>query len=189
MPNPPPKTLEDALSALEKRELPEIAKILRGRVSQESPKMKLTGEQAGKAALYTIDLVDSMDAGPALVARLPHSTIELARAVNERGVTRSDSAEIATYLLALTDALRFGNLRRLDINHSHVIGRDWPDIDYTGEPMTWKSQKKYWHPKGVIDFKKAAHIHAYFRGAFDLPHFARVYKPAGTMADLVWPPK
>lgn len=182
-----PRTLDDALAVLEGRELAEIVEILRGRVAQKSPKMKLSGEQARDAALYTIDWISSVDSGRSLADTLPHSTIELARAVNERGVRPADSVDIAAYLLAFTKALRFGNLRRLDINHSHVIGRDWPDIDYTGESMTWQSQKKYWQPKGVIDFKKAEHIHAYFRGAHDLPHFARVYKPAGTMADLVWP--
>ena len=53
--------------------------------------------------------------------------------------------------------------------------------------MTWQTQRAYWTPKGVIDFKKAEHIHAYFRHASELPHFDRVYRPRGAMADLVWP--
>ncbi len=182
-----PASLEQGLALLEQRDLGAIAEILRSRVDQKSPKMKLTADQARDAAASVLALTPALDNGPALAGTMPHSTIELARAVAERGVTREDADEIAAYLLALDRVLQFDNLRRLDINHSHVIGRTWPEIDYSGENMTWQGQKAYWQPKGVIDFKKAKHIHAYFRQAYALPHFSRVYKPKGDIADLEWP--
>ena len=117
-------------------------------------------------------------------AVMPRSTVELARAVGERGVALADADDIAAYLVRVTQALRFERLDRFDENHSHVTGRDWPDIDYTGEGMTWQSQKADWSPKGVVDFKKRAHIHAYFTGAEKLPHWDKVYRPRGKLADL-----
>ncbi|MCB9754301.1 MAG: hypothetical protein H6713_30535 [Myxococcales bacterium] len=77
--------------------------------------------------------------------------------------------------------MELGNLAQLDENHSHVIGREWHEIDYTGERMTWQGQRDAWTPKGVLDFKRAIHIHRYFASASRLPYFTRVYRPRGRM--------
>lgn len=183
-----PGTLDDALAVLAERGGDAMAEILRGRVEQRSAKMKLGRESARDAALQVVEAIDRSVPIRALARVLPHSTIELARANHERGVAAADADGIATYLLAFIQVLRFDNLRRLDINHSHVVGREWQQIDYSGEGMTWQGQKAYWAPRGVMDFKKAEHIHAYFRHASKLPHFDRVYRPGGSMDDLIWPP-
>jgi hypothetical protein len=39
----------------------------------------------------------------------------------------------------------------------------------------------------VKSFKRAAFIHAYFVGAEPLPHWKRVYRPRGRMADVTPP--
>ena len=162
-------------------DLTALVAILRQRTEKRGPKMRLSQNQARDAESYVRELVVSIEPLKTLTQVMPHSAIELSRAVFERGVTHRDASEIATYLLAFTRALQFQNLAQLDINHSHVIGREWPDIDYSGESMTWRSQKAYWQPRGVVDFKKAQHIHAYFRHAYHLPHFARIYKPQRTL--------
>jgi hypothetical protein len=96
-------------------------------------------------------------------------------------VSVSDAEAIAGFLLGMIEAGNFQNPRQLDINHSHVIGRDWHQIDYTGEGMTWQGQKAYWAPKGVTDFKKAEHIRAYFHHACRLRYFQRIYQPRGDL--------
>jgi hypothetical protein len=83
--------------------------------------------------------------------------------------------------------LDFARLHVFDENHSHVTGREWPEIDYSGEGMTWQGQRAYWHPRGVESFKRAAFIHAYFVGAEPMPHWKRVYRPRGKMADVAPP--
>jgi hypothetical protein len=66
-----------------------------------------------------------------------------------------------------------------------VTGRHWHEIDYSGEGMTWQGQQAEWSRQGVADFRTAASIHAYFVGAEPLPHWRKVYRPRGRMADVV----
>ncbi|MEM9490224.1 MAG: hypothetical protein AAGC55_13845 [Myxococcota bacterium] len=181
-------SLDDALVQLEREDLAGVAVVIRGRVAQRAAKMKLSAEQGRDAAGYVLAARIAVARLGEMAEIMPHSTVELARAVAERGVSDAAAAEIVAFHLAFTRAMRFGKLRNFDVNHSHVVGRDWRDIDYSGEGMTWQGQKAYWEPKGVADFKSAAHIYAYFRQAYHLPHFSRVYRPAGALEDFAWPP-
>jgi hypothetical protein len=115
---------------------------------------------------------------------MPRSAVELARAVRERGVSAAAAEAIATYLVRFTGALRFRRLAVFDDNHSHVIGRDWHQIDYSGEGMTWQGQRDYWAPRGVADFKDVDHIRAYFAAASRMEHWERVYRPGGRIEDV-----
>ena len=169
----------DALAELRRRGYAAAADAIERRVAQTKPKMKLTAAQGQAAASALLEL--DRDAMRALHAVMPRSTVELARAVRERGVPVDEADAIARYLVRVVDALAFERLATFDENHAHVTGRDWADIDYSGEGMTWQAQRAAWTPKGVIDFKRAAYIHAYFVGAERLPHWARVYRPRGTM--------
>jgi hypothetical protein len=119
-----------------------------------------------------------------LVTIMPRSTVELARAVRERGVPADEADAIAVYLIEVAHTLAIHRLATFDDNHSHVTGREWQEIDYTGENMTWQSQRDYWAPRGVVNFKRASYIHAYFVGAEKLPHWKKVYEPHGKMADV-----
>ena len=38
-------------------------------------------------------------------------------------------------------------------NTSHIIGRNWWEINYSGENMTWQGQKTKYAPYGITDFK------------------------------------
>lgn len=154
------------------------------RVAQSSPKMKLTADQGRLAADRLRAAVAAQPELAALCAVMPESAVELVRAVHERGVDPAEAGRIARYLVRLVDVMRFERLDRFDRNHSHVIGREWAEIDYTGEAMTWQSQRAYWAPRGVPSYETAAAIHAYFTGAERLPHFGKAYRPRGRMAEV-----
>jgi hypothetical protein len=160
--------------------------IIEQRVTQRSAKMKLTAEQA-RAALDALRAVADRDSFRALHDVMPRSAVELARAVAERGVSIDEADAIARYLGAVVQALAFERLETFDDNHSHVTGREWHEIDYSGEGMTWQQQKADWTRQGVENFKTARSIHAYFTGAEKLPHWKRVYRPRGKMASVSAP--
>lgn len=169
--------LTTALAALRAQGLGRAADIIDARVHQTQPKMQLTRVQGLAACRHVSTHVGRSTPLRRLHDSMPHTTVELTRAIEERGVPADEVERIARYLSHLVDELAFANLRRFDINHSHVTGRDWQDIDYAGENMTWQGQKAYWSKRGVRDFKRAVHIHAYMKRAFKMRHFARVYQP------------
>lgn len=180
-------TLDDALTALRTRDLAASADHIRRRVEQQSPKMRLSSDDAQATALALLEVAGRAPIRE-LHAVMPRSTVELARATHERGVTLDEADAIATYLVAVVAACRFERLGVFDENHSHVIGREWSEIDYTGESMTWQTQRDAWVPRGVVSFERAAFIHAYFIGAEKLPHWDKVYKPRGKLAQLTVTP-
>jgi hypothetical protein len=178
-----PVSLAEAVAQLRAMGFSGAADVIARRAAQAHPKMKLDPEAALAAARALLE-VAGREAFRRLHAVMPHSTVELARAVRERGVPTGEAEAIARYLVAFTRALAFERLAVFDENHSHVTGRDWDEIDYRGEGMTWREQQAYWSPRGVADFKRRAHIHAYFVGAERLPHWKRVYRPRGRVSDL-----
>jgi hypothetical protein len=176
-----PATLDAALAELRAADLVAAADTIARRVAQPNPKMKLSPDEGLAAALALIE----HGRGPALRALhgvMPRSTVELARAVRERGVPIAEAERIAAYLVEVVRVLAFERLATFDENHSHVTGREWPQIDYTGEGMTWQSQQADWQPRGVTDFRSVDSIHAYFTGAEKLPHWKKVYRPRGKMS-------
>ncbi len=112
---------------------------------------------------------------------MPRTTVELIRSIHERDVERNDAEEIADYLVELVRTMRFGNLGGVDVSHSHVIGRDWEQIDYSGEPMTWQGQKAAWSPLGVKNFKHVEYLRTYFRHSAKMKFFKRIYRPTGRL--------
>ncbi len=183
-----PPTLVEALATLHAHGFTSAAEVISRRVDQASPKMRLDKDDAHAAALALLALADRAVIRD-LHAIMPRSTVELARAVQGRGVPLEEADAIAMYLVTVVTALRFERLGVFDDNHSHVIGREWHEIDYSGEGMTWQSQRDDWKPQGVVSFERAAYIHAYFTGAERLPHWRRVYKPRGRMAVVLPPPQ
>lgn len=156
------------------------------RMAQRRPKMRLTAAQGHTAAHATLALVERAPFA-ALQLVMPRSTVELARAVAERDVPLADAEAIAAYLVQLADAVDFKRLATFDDNHSHVTGREWHEIDYTGEGMTWQGQQAYWAPRGVTSFKRAAFVHAYMVGAERLEHWKRVYRPRNRIPSAIAP--
>lgn len=177
----PPTSFPAAMQALEKGGLGEAAKLLRSRVKQRSPKMKLGKREATKMAGYLLADLPQMPNTTLLHYEMPRSTIELVRAVHERGVSKQDAEGISAYLLRFIDSMDFGNLKQLDINHSHVIGREWEQIDYSGERLDPQRQKRRGQRMGVKNFKEARYIHAYFKHASKMGYFKKVYRPNGEL--------
>jgi len=169
------------MAKLRKRGLGAAAKVLVSRVAQEEHKYKLSEEQATEIARYFLSDLAEMPASRKLLDVMPRTTVELVRATRERGVAQSEAEEIADYLFLVTKSMRFGNLRGVDVSHSHVVGREWWQIDYSGEPMTWEEQQRDWEPLGVVNFKKASYIRAYFKHVSKMRFFKRVYRPTGRL--------
>jgi hypothetical protein len=158
--------------------------VLQRRVAQRSAKMKLSGAEATAAAGAILRRVESIPSARALHQEMPRSFVELIRAVEERGLDESEAEAMAAYLVRFTRVLRFGNLAQFDVNHSHVIGRAWHEIDYTGEGTTWQRRRAEWSRHGVGDFRTAVHLHRYFTAEERLPYFRRIYRPRGRMAEV-----
>ena len=182
---PIPDAPVDALAALRTRD-PNLADVIARRVAQTSAKMKLSVEQGQTVAAAVLAVLDRPPV-QVLARVMPRSTVELARAAAERGVSLEELDAIASYLARVVATIQPQRLATFDDNHSHVTGRDWHEIDYSGESMTWEGQRDAWVPKGVTSFKRAEYIHAYFVGAEKLAHWKRVYQPRGKMADLEKP--
>jgi hypothetical protein len=182
----PPLTLDGALAELRTGNFGASADVIERRTAQRERKMQLSSDEALVAATSLLELADR-ESFRMLVTVMPRSTVELARAVRERGVSVEEADAIAHYLARVASTLAFERLHVFDENHSHVTGREWHEIDYSGENMTWQGQRDYWTPRGVQSFERAAYIHAYFVGAERLPHWKRAYRPRGRMADVTPP--
>ncbi len=176
-----PQTFEAAMQALEQEGFTQAAEILDSRVKQRRPKMKLSKVQATKIAGYFLTDLQHMPSTTLLYQKMPMSTVELVRAIHERGVSKQDAEEISDYLVRFVKSMKFGNLKQLDSNHSHIIGREWEEIDYTGEGANPQRRKRVGQSRGIMNFKKAIHIHRYFETMHKASYFRRIYQPHGKL--------
>jgi hypothetical protein len=141
--------------------------------------MKLEPEQGFELAGAARELFPALPTVQKLLGVMPKASVELVRSVAERGVPREEAERMAAYLIELRQALDMENPAPLDENTSHVIGREWHEIDYRGEGMTWEKQKSIYVPKGIPDFKSEAHLRRFFEVESKAPYFAKLYKPRG----------
>lgn len=72
---------------------------------------------------------------------------------------------------------RFENIKAFDNNTSHIIGRKWHEIDYSGENMTWQGQKEKYIPYGITDFRTLENMRKFFAIEGNFPYFNKIYKP------------
>jgi hypothetical protein len=157
-----------------------LADILSLRVAQTRRKMKLTEEEAARAALALIEELPEMPHARQLLEVMPKATIELVRSVRERGVPRDEAERMAEFLLQARTALAMDNPTPFDENCSHVVGREWQDIDYRDEGMTWQKQRAIYVPKGVTNFKEAANLRQFLRVESQAPYFRKLYQVKGS---------
>ncbi|NYZ74246.1 hypothetical protein H0O00_03825 [Candidatus Micrarchaeota archaeon] len=174
-----PKTYPEALESLRSGGFEGAADALKERVSQKSRKMKIDKDRAVVIAGHILDIIPSMPNASELEKTMPKSVVELVVSVLERDVSWEEAEKIADFLLRFTGAMRFGNIAQFDSNHSHVIGREWSQIDYSGEGTTWQQKKREWSKQGVVNFKKAEYIEKYLQHAKEQGYFRRIYKPEG----------
>ena len=170
----------DAEPRLRAAGFPTLADILSVRVTQTRRKMKLTDEEAARAALALIDELPAMPHARKLLELMPKATVELVRSVRERNVARDEAERMAEYLLEVRASLAMDNPAPFDENCSHVVGREWQDIDYRDEGMTWQKQQAIYAPKGVADFKSVTNLRQFFRIESKAPYFQKLYQVKGS---------
>lgn len=168
----------------------EAAVILNKRTTQKRKKMKLTFEQGELAAGYLVKWLPSLPKTRELIKKMPKTTIELVRSINERGVTRKDAEEMADYLLRFLQSMKMTNLGTFDECISHMIGREWKEIDYSGEEMTWQGQRRFYNKRSrrrldwVKNIKKAIYLHRFFEIEQKLRYFRKIFAPQGQLPSL-----
>ncbi|HEY2406764.1 MAG TPA: hypothetical protein VGI10_12215 [Polyangiaceae bacterium] len=155
-----------------------LADILAARVVQTRRKMKLTEDEARRVSQELLDELPTLSE-TRMLPLMPKTTIELVRSSRERGVSREEAERMATFLLDVRMALDMDNPAAFDENCSHVVGREWQDIDYRDEGMQWEKQRSIYVPKGVLHFKDVANLRQFFRVESQAPYFQKVYGVKG----------
>lgn len=156
---------------------PTLSPLVQARVNQKSRKMKLTSDDANQFRKFLENLEEPAPQLSALQSILPKTTIELLMAVSQRGLALSEAEKMASYLSSVVDQFKFSNISAFDENTSHIIGREWHEIDYSGENMTWEKQKAKYQPYGVDHFKSLECLKKFIPVESKLPYFKKIYKP------------
>jgi len=151
--------------------------ILIARVEQTNPKMKLNSEEASSFIEFLKTLKSPPSELIVLEKELPKTTLELLMAVHKRGLQLEEARKMASYLSKILKKFEFQNIKPFDENTSHIIGREWSEIDYSGENMTWQTQRKRYLPYGITDFKSEENLVKFFQVESRLPYFKKIYKP------------
>ncbi|MBS0286093.1 MAG: hypothetical protein JSR17_02280 [Proteobacteria bacterium] len=158
------------------KEWQSLMPILVSRHDQPQPKMKLTTQQVTQLIAY-LNTADAKDfsALQSLMKTLPKTTLELLFAIQSRGVPLHQAELMATYLQSVPAEYDIKNIAAFDENTSHIIGRDWHEIDYSNEGMTWQGQKAKYAPFGISNFKTVENLKKFFPVEAKLPYFKKVY--------------
>lgn len=176
------------------KDYPKIAPILHRRTTQSRPKMRLTPKQGKDAEGYIIKDLPLMPESRKLRGKMPKTVIELIRSVNERGVTRNDAEEMAEYFTRFLKSMNMIKLGKFDECMSHMVGREWSNVDYSGEPMTWQSQRKFYNrkrPKAmdwVKNIKTKLYLYRFLKMEVRMRYFKMLFHPSGKPPALE-PPK
>jgi hypothetical protein len=154
-----------------------LASILKSRVNQIHLKMKLREADAVGLVQFLTDFSKPTPGLLKLQRSLPKTTLELLMAIYKRGLSFGEAEKIASYLYEFFTACDFTNPAPFDENTSHIIGRDWNEIDYSGEGMTWEDQRDKYSSYGIKDFKSVVYLKKFFPVESKLPYFSKVYRP------------
>jgi hypothetical protein len=157
--------------------------IIARRVAQSKTKMKLTPDEGRLAEGYLRSDLPLMPTASALAGRMPKTTIEIIRAIHERNVTREDAEGMAAYLNRMLDSMHLSKLDTFDDCCSHVLGRRWDQIDYSGEGQSWQSQERLYSSRGAPDLLTAEHVRKYFAVESRMPYFRRIFNPQGPLPE------
>jgi hypothetical protein len=109
---------------------------------------------------------------------------EVLMAVSKRGLDLKEAEKMAEYLVAVVNAFRFSNAAAFDENTSHIIGREWSEIDYSGESMTWQKQQAKYRPYGIENFKSLECLKKFIPVESRLPYFKKIYRPRNSQVSL-----
>lgn len=149
--------------------------ILQARYEQPQTKMKLSQAQLNSFISFLENLTQPTPELLKLQVILPKTTLELIRAIESRGVTLVEAEKMAAYLQTVSARFSIKNVAAFDENTSHIIGREWSEIDYGGEGMTWQKQQLKYKPYGITNFKTLENLTKFFPVESKLPYFKKVY--------------
>lgn len=162
------------------KEWQKLCPLLQSRVDQTAHKMKLQESEAQSLEHYLQTTHFNFLYVSKLQSLMPKTTIELLMATHKRGLNKNEAEKMAQYLINQVKFYKFKNLPAFDNNTSHIIGREWHEIDYSGENMTWKKQKEKYAPYGISNFKSLVCLKKFFPVESKLPYFNKIYQPMNT---------
>ncbi len=154
-----------------------LCSILNLRVKQTARKMKLQESSVKSLEKFLNATNYNFVYLPILQNNLPKTTLELLIAINKSGLDIKEADLMAKYLQELVGFYNFQNVAAFDENTSHIIGRQWHEIDYSGEGMTWQGRKAKYARYGITDFKSVDCLKKFFKVESKLPYFTKIYKP------------
>ncbi|KTD21944.1 Uncharacterised protein [Legionella lansingensis] len=154
-----------------------LCPILQTRVAQKTHKMKLQESEAQSLEHYLQTVHFNFLYLSQLQILMPKTTTELLIATYRRGLNKNEAEKMADYLMEQVKFYKFKNLSAFDNNTSHIIGREWYEIDYSGENMTWQKQKQKYAPYGISNFKSLECLKKFFPVESKLPYFNKIYQP------------
>lgn len=150
--------------------------ILHQRLHQKKAKMKLSQNEVQTFKKFLSTLTKPTPALLKLQTVLPKTTLELLRAIHERNLPIPEAEDMAAYLYHFVQQQNFQNVSAFDENTSHIIGREWQQIDYSGEGMTWQGQRRKYLPYGISHFKSKDNLIKFFKVESTLPYFKKIYR-------------
>ncbi len=154
-----------------------FCEILQKRVTQTKQKMKISPLVKSEFEEFLLTSKENFICIQNLQKILPKTSIEILMAVRFRGVSHIEAEKIAEYLEEITAGFNFENPSAFDENTSHIIGRNWAEIDYSGEGMTWQGQMQKYKKHNITNFKTLENIRKFFPVESKLPYFSKIYKP------------
>ena len=154
----------------------DIKPVISQRENQTASKMKLSKDEVKALTRYLNTLkADDIAQLKALQKTMPKTTAELLIAIATRGVDKTEAENIAVYLQTVPTQYQIFKVSEFDENTSHIIGREWHEIDYSGEGMTWQGQKEKYKPYDITNFKTLDNLQKFFPVESSLPYFYKVY--------------
>lgn len=154
-----------------------LCPVLQARIEQPVSKMKLQEAETQQFENYIKNMHTKFLYLPRLQSLMPKTTTELLMAIYKRGLDKSEADKMAHYLIEQVKFYKFKNLAAFDNNTSHIIGREWYEIDYSGESMTWQKQQQKYAPYGIVNFKSLKCLQKFFPVESRLPYFNKLYQP------------
>lgn len=153
-----------------------LCPVLESSINQTIPKMKLEEMEAVQLEQFLSSKNLDFKNLTKLQHELPKTVVELLMSIRFRHVSHLDAELMGQYLAEVVSSCGFQNLKSFDNNTSHIIGREWDEIDYSGEGMTWQKQKEKYAIYGVVNFKKVDSLKKFFPVEAKLPYFIKKYK-------------
>lgn len=154
----------------------EVKSVITDRENQTSLKMKLSKEKAKSLINYLNTLKpNELVELQALQKTLPKTSTELLFAIATRDLDKAEAEKMAAFMQKVPAQYQIQKMSYFDENTSHIIGREWHEIDYSGEGMTWQVQKAKYKPYGITNFKTLSNLEKFFQVESRLPYFYKVY--------------